>query len=74
MKGTRGGVEAVKNGDQVIATVRKLNEDDELMKNENVLPEVVMKRVIAVLYMDNYKVKIEGFSGDKQCSQRCSCI
>ena len=33
--------ESVKNGDQVIATVRKLNEDDELMKNENVLPVVM---------------------------------
>lgn len=33
--------EAVKNGDQVIATVRKLNEDDELMKRENVLPVIM---------------------------------
>ena len=33
--------EAVKNGDQVIATVRKLNDNDELMKNENVLPVIM---------------------------------
>ncbi|MBQ8133763.1 MAG: SDR family NAD(P)-dependent oxidoreductase [Clostridia bacterium] len=33
--------EAVKNGDQVIATVRKLNDSDELMKNENVLPVIM---------------------------------
>ena len=30
--------EAVKNGDMVIATVRKINDADPLMKNENVLP------------------------------------
>ena len=33
--------EAVKNGDQVIATVRKLSGSDELMKNENVLPVIM---------------------------------
>lgn len=33
--------EAVKNGDQVIATVRKLNDSDELMKNKNVLPVIM---------------------------------
>lgn len=33
--------EAVKNGDQVIATVRKLHEDDELLKKGNVLPVIM---------------------------------
>lgn len=33
--------EAVKNGDKVIATVRKLNRNDDLMKNENVLPVIM---------------------------------
>lgn len=33
--------EAVKNGDQVIATVRKINENDDLMKNENVFPVIM---------------------------------
>ena len=33
--------EAVKNGDMVIATVRKVNDVDPLMKNENVLPVIM---------------------------------
>ena len=33
--------EAVKNGDMVIATVRKINDADPLMKNENVLPVIM---------------------------------
>ena len=33
--------EAVKNGDMVIATVRKVNDADPLMKNENVLPVIM---------------------------------
>ncbi len=33
--------EAVKNGDKVIAAVRKLDENDELMKNEAVLPVIM---------------------------------
>lgn len=33
--------EAVKNGDKVIATIRKINDTDPLMKNENVLPVIM---------------------------------
>ncbi len=33
--------EAVKNGEKVIATVRRLNDGDELMQNENVLPVIM---------------------------------
>ena len=33
--------EAVKNGEKVIATVRKINDTDPLMKNENVLPVIM---------------------------------
>ena len=33
--------EAVKNGEKVIATVRKINDADPLMKNENVLPVIM---------------------------------
>ena len=33
--------EAIKNGDQVIATVRTLNSDDEFMKNENILVAIM---------------------------------
>lgn len=33
--------EAVRNGDKVIATIRKLNETDELMKSGNVLPIIM---------------------------------
>ena len=40
--------EAVKNGDMVIATVRKVNDADPLMKNENVLP-VIMDAVKTAL-------------------------
>ena len=33
--------EAVKNGEKVIATVRKINDADPLMKNENVFPVIM---------------------------------
>ena len=33
--------EAVKNGDKVIATIRKINDTDSLMNNENVLPVIM---------------------------------
>ena len=33
--------EAVKNGEKVIATVRKINDADPMMKNENVLPVIM---------------------------------
>ena len=33
--------EAVANGDQVIATVRKLNSNDELLRNDNVFPVIM---------------------------------
>lgn len=33
--------EAVRNGDQVIATVRKVDSEDVLLKNENVLPVIM---------------------------------